>query len=116
MLVFVALFTACTSNTPIPTPTTPKQYSVINTQGDYVAFVVVDRSIITNKEALWNISQEICRSRHPICQVLYWDDVYKAGVEIPMTDAQVNAQVAHFERNENTDYVKLWLCSEGDCK
>ena len=110
VILLAVVLTACIPLGPASTP----EYSLIGTQGDFNAFVVVDKGFASDTTALRSIADELCEG-HPICIVLFWDDRNKAATSLPMTDAQVNALVATYNRNENTNFTQLLVCTLGDC-
>jgi hypothetical protein len=116
-VIFLAVvLSACSASTanPIiqPTTNTPK-YNLLGTQGLYY-FVVIDKGLDSDRSALKNISDEICKGK-TICSVLFWDDKSKAASSIPMTDAQVNEKIAQYNLNKNTSLDRLLVCASDGC-
>lgn len=89
------------------------QYKIIATQG-VANMVVIDPVYKTNRQVLLDVSKEVCGGAN-ICIVMFWDDESKAANSLPMTDEQVNAQVAHYNINKNTGLDRLLLCNQGSC-
>lgn len=90
------------------------QYEIIDTQGIF-RFVVVDKSISSDRAALRSIAKNIC-SGDAICKVLFWDNKNQAATSLPMTDTQASAQVADYSFNENTGNDELLICKSGNCE
>jgi len=98
------------TSTPKPTRTAvplPK-YSLLAEKNDYF-FVVVSPEVGKNRSDLNRITDKLCKSRD-FCVVLFWDDRSKAATSLPMTDAQVNSEVAIYNLNKNTGLDRLLLC------
>jgi hypothetical protein len=66
-------------------------------------------------ERLKEVSNIICQP-HETCVVLFWNNESQAGTRMPLTDAQVSAQVAHYNRNASTGMDRLLMCESGKCK
>jgi len=101
------------SSTPL-SPTPAPQWELISVQGVF-HLVVIDPIYKTDRQALIYISKNICAS-DDICKVLFWDDKSKAANSLPMTDLQVNAEVANYSFNKNTSLDKLLICNQGSCE
>ncbi len=76
--------------------------------------IVIDPKYSTDKQVLLAVSQQICNGQD-ICAVLFWDDESKAATSMPMTDQQVNDQIAQYNINKNTGLDRLLLCNQGSC-
>jgi hypothetical protein len=100
--------TATATAAPIP------EYRVVAVPNSYDHMVVVAPQYNHNKQILLDISKEICRGES-ICVVLFWDDEDKAAHTIPMTDQQVNDQVAQYNVNKNLGLDRLLFCTQGIC-
>jgi hypothetical protein len=104
LAVLMAAAIACGSDSPAPSPTAslPK-YSVAGEQGVFKFVEIED----TSRPALEAVSAKLCANMN-ICQVIFWRS--GAPTRLPMTDAQVAAEVAHYERNTNTGLDQLIIC------
>jgi hypothetical protein len=100
--------TATETAAPIP------EYTVVAVPNSYDHMVVIAPQHNHNKQVLLDISKEICR-RESICVVLFWDNEDKAAHTIPMTDQQVNDQVAQYNINKNSGLDRLLFCTQGSC-
>ena len=98
---------------PLDTPSPTPQWTLISTQGVF-HLVVIDPVYKTDRQALTYISKKICTG-YDICKALFWDDKSKAANSLPMTDAQVNAEVADYSFNKNTGLDRLLICNQGSC-
>jgi hypothetical protein len=108
-MLLAVLLSACATST---TSTTPK-YNRLGTQG-LSHFVVVDKGFDSDRSALKSIADEICKGQ-TICIVFFWDDNSKAASSLPMTDAQVNAKIAQYNLNKNTNLDRLLVCASDGC-
>lgn len=115
--------TPATIDTPIATKATQEptntsgpdlpQFRIIAIQS-IMHLVVVDPQYSTDRQALLAISKVVC-SGLDICTAIFWDDESKAANSLPMTDQQVNDQIAHYNVNKNSGNDRLLLCNEGSC-
>lgn len=82
-------------------------YTVTGTQG-VMHMVQMDAEGVSNTDNYHLAAGEICRL-DKICQVLFWTE--NAPKSFPMTDAQVNSKVAHWQINMNTGLRRwFWDC------
>lgn len=123
----VATKTAATAATDIPTaviqatdipatevPTVEQPtYVEVGSQGKE-HFIVIDSKYNTDKETLRSLSNTICGSQD-VCIVIFWNDKSLAATVLPLTDEQVNAEVAWYNRNKNSGNDELLLCKNGNC-
>src|SRR5947207_15532720 len=64
-------------------------------------FVVASSTAMRDRAAVLGFARTLCGAER-ICFVHFWTSEAKAGRRIPMTDSQVNAMVASYNRNLNT--------------
>lgn len=67
-------------------------------------FVVVNLKGVAKEQAKQDcltIARNLCKGKS-VCMVHFWTDKAKAGRQLPMTDAQVAAQIASYSWNVNT--------------
>ena len=84
-----------------------ENYKVTGSQG-VMNFVQIDKSAATNTDNYRFAVADICRM-NKICQVLFWTD--NAPSSFPLSDAQVNSKVAHWQINMNTGLRRwFWDC------
>ncbi|MGE4218470.1 MAG: hypothetical protein AB7G39_03390 [Alphaproteobacteria bacterium] len=67
-------------------------------------FAVVPKG--TSPDQMERAAERVCGNLR-VCMVLIWDDRKSAARQVPMTDKQVNAKVATFNRNRNTGMSRL---------
>lgn len=108
-LLLVLLITACGNKEQAK----PQGYELLSSQNGHY-FVYVEPAISSNKSTLTVIANYVCKVES-ICIVMFWSNQSQAAKELPMSDAQVNAQVAHFNLNNNTGLYRLMLCNNGNC-
>jgi len=73
--------------------------------------VEIEKANAGNEDTYWLAAAELCGVQ-PICQVLFWIEGDDAPQSLPMTDAQVEAQAAHWQYNSNTGLRRfLWSCN-----
>lgn len=112
VVLLAVVLSACGTRTAQPSTNTPK-YNLLGTQGQSY-FVVIDKGLDSDRSALKSIADTICKGQ-AVCIVFFWDDNSKAASSLPMTDAQVNAKVAQYNLNKNTDLDKLLICASDGC-
>lgn len=101
------------ADTPTPTLDIP-DYRLLNVDPpDF--YVLVDKEIGSDKDTLRDIVNIICEGE-TFCYVFFWDDEGKAATSLPMTDAQVNAQVAVYDLNTSSGLDRLMICTSGSCE
>jgi len=84
-------------------------WKLIHSQG-VMNFVHIDASSWKDQDQYRLAIGKICAGKQ-ICQVLFWKDEKLVPRKLPMTDQQVNAQVAHWQYNGNTGLRRLlWSC------
>jgi uncharacterized protein DUF4352/zinc ribbon protein len=82
-------------------------------QGNY-EFCLADPQLLSDKALLESMVKEYCRAEGTgFCKFLIWDDKNFLPDKLPMTDLQVNKQVADYTRNITTDNDCLKILSEG---
>jgi len=74
-----------------------------------MVFVAVDSSEAENEDVYRFAVADACAGK-PICQVHYW--VGNAPSSFPLSDAQVNSKVVHWQQNLNTG-LRRWLVNCG---
>lgn len=75
-----------------------------------IAIVVVKKERVKERELYRYAIAEVCGIKD-WCKVLFWADESLTPTKLPMTEAQVHAQVASWTRNAHTGYKKfLWAC------
>lgn len=78
-------------------------YTITGRSGAMV-FVSIDPAQKDNEDVYRMAVGSACRG--PICQVQYW--VGNAPSKFPLTDAQVDSQLVHWQQNLNTG-LRRWL-------
>jgi len=82
-------------------------YTVTGSQG-VMHLVQMDSDSASNTDKYHIAAGEICRLDR-ICQVLFW--TANAPSSLPMTDAQANSKVAHWQINMNNGLRRwFWDC------
>lgn len=89
------------------------EWQKIHSQGK-MNFVYVNSSAGNDKSAYEFIAEKVCK-KEKVCTVIFWDEKENVPTEMPMTDEQVNTQVAHYVQNKHTKYKHMRLCSNGSC-
>jgi hypothetical protein len=112
-LLPLVLAVAC-SNSSQPNESVPK-FSILKMQGQGVFFVVIDKTIASDRKALKGVADAVCKDHQSFCMVLFWDAQAKAATSVPMTDAEVDAQVASYSLNKSTGHEELLVCVKGNC-
>lgn len=97
-----------------PTPTSSVKYAQLASQGAN-HFVVVDQSISTSRADLYVVAQTVC-GQQSVCIVHLWDNQDLAALSLPMTDQQVRAKIAQYNRNQNSGLDRLLLCKADGCQ
>jgi len=77
----------------------------ITGQSSIMFFVSIDAAQ-KNNEDIYRLAAGKACSGKSICQVQYW--VGNAPSAFPLTDAQVNSKIAHWQQNLNTG-LRRWL-------
>ena len=82
-------------------------YTITGTQG-VMHMVQMDPETASNTDNYHLAAGEICRL-DKICQILFWTE--NAPTSFPMTDAQADSKVAHWQINMNTGLRRwFWDC------
>jgi hypothetical protein len=111
--VLITLFlSACSGDIDMPAKSTVK-YERIGGQGK-VHFVYIEPSPSINKNSYREVADIICE-RERICIVMFWNERNSMPSSIPMTDAQVNSKVAHYNLNKNTGVDRVLICAADGC-
>lgn len=85
-------------------------WQLLGSQG-IMYLVAVDKSEATNQDVYRFAVAHLCAGKS-ICQVLFWIAGTDAPRSLPMTDAQVASQVAHWQYNGDTGLRRfLWSCT-----
>jgi|AGTN01.2.fsa_nt_gi hypothetical protein len=80
-----------------------------------VDFMVASPVLAKDTTKLHKVAKEYAnKNRTDWCKLLIWSDGKKAAKKLPMTDAQVNSQVASYERNKATGLDRLRILKNGD--
>ena len=77
-------------------------------------FIFVEDSPTIDRSTYLRIAKTICRGER-ICIVMFWNDRTKVPRSLPMTDAQINAKVAHYNLNKNTGLDRVLICAVDGC-
>ena len=77
-------------------------------------FIYVPKSSAMQKKDYKLIANNVC-GYQKICIVHFWDSKTNIPISMPMTDEQALSKVAHFNKNKNTGYERLLLCSIDGC-
>ncbi len=88
-------------------------YEVVGTSGSALTLVVVNKD--QGKYSLLYVAKQVCQYRD-VCGVIYWDDAAKAARALPMTDAQVNSKIAHYQKNKHSGLNRLLKCLSDSCE
>lgn len=76
-----------------------------------VNIVVVKKERVKDRDLYRYAIAGVCGIKD-LCKVLFWADESLTPTKFPMTDAQVEAQVASWVRNAHTGHKKfLWSCN-----
>lgn len=78
----------------------PAGFRRIGGQG-ILHFVVMDTAHYFAPSTIMDAAREICGTR-PVCWVAFWPTEADAARGVPMTDAQLDARFAYYQRNWNT--------------
>ena len=89
------------------------KYERVGGQGIF-HFIFVKDSPTIDRSTYRRIAKTICRGER-ICIVMFWKDRTKVPYSLPMTDAQVNAKVAHYNLNKNTGLDRVLICAVDGC-
>jgi hypothetical protein len=111
-LLIPLILSACSGDTDTSAKPSVK-YERVSGQGK-VHFVYVETTPSINKAAYREIANKVCKGER-ICIVMFWDDKSSMPSSIPMTDAQVNSKVAHYNLNKNTGLERVLICAEDGC-
>lgn len=102
VLVIVILFFANVANA-------TESWKLVHSQG-MMNFAHIDARHWKDQDQYRLAIAEICSGKR-ICQVIFWKDEKLVPNKLPMTDAQVNAKMAHWQYNGNTGHRRLlWSC------
>jgi len=86
-----------------------ESWELVHSQG-VMHFVYISAPDWKNQDYYRLAIGTLC-ARKRICQVLFWHDRALTPTTIPMSDAQVEAKVAHWQYNANTGLRRLlWSC------
>lgn len=88
-------------------------YKVLGSQG-ILFFVVGAQELASDETGLRTIAAQVCRNMN-VREVIYWVDESRAGGSLPMTDAQVLAEVAVYNLNKATGYDEMVTCARDGC-
>jgi hypothetical protein len=83
-------------------PGTGQAWRLVHTQGR-VRFVFIDPAQDWDRRQYDHAIQKICATDN-VCQIHFWSDTSKIPGGLPMNDDQLNARVAEYKFNANTNY------------
>lgn len=96
------------------TPVKPSvKYERTGGQGK-IHLVYIEPAPSINRASYREAVTEICKGER-ICIVMFWDDKTSMPSSVPMTDAQVDSKVAHYNLNKNTSLDRLLICAVDGC-
>lgn len=79
------------------------------------SFVLTTKEVAADRALLERQARLFCDVKGtPICQVMVWTDAKTVPTGFPMTDLQIDSQVAQYERNTNTGHDCFFLMEHGD--
>lgn len=85
-------------------------WQLIHSQG-IMHFVHIDTTHPTDMDQYREAIAGVCGIKD-ICQVLFWTDIALTPKMLPMSDEQLDAKVAHWQRNSHTGLRRmLWPCA-----
>ena len=83
-------------------------------QGEF-EFCVVDLQLINDRSQFEGIVKEYCNAKGGnFCKMLIWTDINYLPESLPMSDGQVNNQVADYTKNSTSGIDCLKLLSQGN--
>ena len=103
VFILLSVLPACSSS----------KYQILN-KVNVSYFVVVSKSIATDRAELTDISHEICSGKN-VCAIFFWVDRNRAGRNLDITDEQFKAIIAKYNFNSNSGIDKLMLCNFDTC-
>jgi len=84
-------------------------WKLVHSQG-LMNFVYVDKAHSNDQDQYRLAIADVCAGKN-ICQVMFWNDEALIPKQLPMSDAQDSAKVAHWQYNGNTGLRRLlWSC------
>jgi len=99
--------------TPERNPCEGCNFECPNRQGEF-EFCLVDPELLSDKNLLESTVHEYCNTKGTgFCKFLIWTDLTYLPESLPITDQQLNNQVADYTRNITTGNDCLKLLSEG---
>jgi hypothetical protein len=101
---------------PVAIPEVDSSFRRVGGQG-MMDFVVADKTLSENHPALERRMRNFCDLRRPgpgWCQVMIWVKASMVPKHLPMSDRQVNAQVAVYTRNPATGHDCFMLLRKGE--
>lgn len=88
-------------------------WQLIHSQG-IMHFVYIDTAHPTDMDQYREAIAGVC-GIEDICQVLFWTNLGLIPKTLPMSDEQLDAKVAHWQRNSHTGVRRmLWPCTVVD--
>ena len=112
VVILGGLLFGCSGSEP-PSQKPTAEYERVGGQGKS-HFVFIEDSPSIDRSTYRQIAKTICRGES-ICIVMFWKDRTKVPYSLPMTDAQVNAKVAHYNLNKNTGLDRVLICAVDGC-
>lgn len=87
---------------------------IVRSQGQ-VDFALMSGEASEDAGLMERLSRLHCNQRRPeFCRVMIWKDASSVPRSLPMSDAQLMAQVAQYNRNRQTAYDCFFLMKKGE--
>jgi len=78
-------------------------------------FILINPDLAADSKQLEARARDYCNKNYgDFCFLYIWLDRAQAAHALPMTDAQVNTQVAQYKRNKHTGYDCFVMLNQGD--
>lgn len=79
-------------------------------QGDHI-FMLIPKSHIKNKDYIQKVAEGMCLKKVS-CYVSFWQKGQASPTKFPLTDEQVESQIASYKQNDRTGRKEMiWKCS-----
>ena len=91
-------------------------FNRVSRQGSYqFVYIEIPDSLKTDRDSYMRVAEYLCHAER-ICIIGFWNNASLMAKSLPMTDEQLYARIAQYNRNLNTGYDKLVICDdEGWC-
>jgi hypothetical protein len=87
---------------------------IVASQGE-VDFALVPTEVAEDARLMERLSRRHCDEERPrFCRVMIWNNQDSVPRSLPMSDAELEAQVAQYNRNRATNYECFFLLSNGE--